>query len=137
MLDRAPVPKDGRITIERVYQDLPELFGNPRELGQALSTIVTNAIEAIEGAGTVRVLAEHVDGEIRIAIIDSGRGVPEAELGGLFDVALRKGDRRVAASFGLPAAQSVAHRHGGRIHVDSEVGAGSRFTLHIPVAAPD
>ncbi len=55
-------------------------------------------------------------------------------LGTLFDVALTSNDTRVAARFGLATAQSVAHRHGGLIRVESELGVGSTFTLCLPVA---
>jgi signal transduction histidine kinase len=51
----------------------------------------------------------------------------------LFDVSLRSRGDRMAAGFELPAAQSVAHRHGGEITVESEPGRGSTFTLRLPL----
>ena len=134
LLKRTPLPEGKQIEIRQAFEDLPELCANPKELGQALSTVLLNAFEAIERQGTVEIRAARVGSEIQLSIIDSGRGIPADRIPDLFDVGLRPGDARIAASFGLPAAQSVAHSLGGRISAESTIGHGSTFTFHIPVS---
>jgi signal transduction histidine kinase len=133
LLQRHPPPDDKQIAVERSIGDVPDIYANGKELTQALATILDNAFDAIEDEGTVEIRVNATESEVTIAIVDSGRGIAPEDAASLFDVTLRAGNQRVAASFGLPAAQSVAHRHGGHISVDSEVGRGSTFTLHIPI----
>lgn len=134
VLERVAIPDGKNITIERHVDEVPEVHGSPRELSQALATLVENAFDAIDDAGTVTITLAERDGELALAIRDTGRGIGEDKREALFDVGLSSDDTRVAARFGLATAQSVALRHGGRISVDSEVGVGSTFTLHLPLA---
>jgi signal transduction histidine kinase len=136
LVDRTAVPEGKNIDVKRRFAEVPAVFANAGELGQALSTLLENAFKAIEQNGTVNITVAADDAEVTVEIRDDGRGIAEDELPGLFDVALRSGDKRVAASFSLPAAQSVAHRHGGHISVESALGKGSTFTLHLPLEAP-
>jgi signal transduction histidine kinase len=135
LVERHPPPTDKHIEVERAVADVPPIYANAKELTQALTTILENAYDAIDDEGKVGINVESGEAEVTIAISDTGRGISAADIASLFDVALRAGDKRVAASFGLPAAQSVAHRHGGHISVDSEVDRGSTFTIHLPIEA--
>jgi signal transduction histidine kinase len=134
LLERLPIPDDKSIELKRTFDEIPEVVANAKELSQALATILENAFDSIDEEGTVEVRIESSDSEITVAVIDTGRGIGPDEIETLFDVGLRPGDKRVAASFGLATAQSVAHRHDGRITVESEVGKGTTFTFHLPVA---
>jgi signal transduction histidine kinase len=133
LVERTAIPDGKHIDVKRRFGDAPLVFANAGEIGQTLATLLENAFEAIQQDGTVNITVSADDAEVTVEIRDDGRGIAQDELEGLFDVALRSGDKRVAASFSLPAAQSVAHRHGGHISVESELGKGSIFTLHLPI----
>ncbi len=137
VLQRISVPTGKRIEVRRSFQDVPSLLASAKEISQALATIVDNAFEAVDDGGVVEVCIQRARDEIRIAIIDDGPGIAPEDMGSLFDVVLRPGVSRVAASFGLAGAQNVAHRHGGRISVRSELGEGATFTMHLPLGERD
>jgi signal transduction histidine kinase len=123
-------------TIERNYDEIPDIYGMSRDINQALLTVVTNAFEALDGEGTVT-LSTGVDGEVVFArIADTGTGLDAAQREAIFDVSLGARDERVGAGFGLLAAQNIAHRHAGHITVESEPGEGATFTLRFPVGRP-
>ena len=68
-----------RIRIVRRFGDLPEIEAYPSELNQALMTVLMNAGEAIEGEGSVTIATAPDNDSVRIAVSDSGRGIPEAQ----------------------------------------------------------
>ena len=124
----------GQARVERSYGDVPRIECFPRRLNQAFITLLTNAFEAIDGDGTVRVTTRVEDGKVEVEIEDSGRGVPPEQLEHIFDVHLgaAKG-ARVAAGFGLAAANSIALEHGGSIEAQSVVGQGTSFVVRLPL----
>ncbi len=75
------------------------------------------------------------DGELRVAVADTGPGIPEEQRSRLFDRfwQARGADRR-GLGLGLAIAKGIAEAHGGRLWVDSTVGEGSTFQFAIPLA---
>lgn len=125
----------GDAVVRVELEPLPQIQAVARELNQAFLTVLTNAFEAIDGAGTVSISSSHVSsaGRILIEIADTGRGIPARDLERLFDIDFSVQGDRVGAGLGLPAAQSVVLRHGGDVQVESEVGSGTRFHIELPV----
>jgi signal transduction histidine kinase len=133
-LELIPAEIRGQTELQRVYGELPELYLQAGEISQALMTILQNAFEANGGTGTVVIRTEFQDDDVNLTVSDTGGGISPERLGALFDVSVRSKGGRMAAGFELAAAQSVAHRHGGEITVESELGQGSAFTLRLPVS---
>ena len=102
--------------------------------------IVTNAIDACEenpqGKVTIATQYGADDGQARIVVEDNGLGIPAEDLDKIFTLFVsNKGGR--GTGLGLPVSQKIVSEHGGRIHVDSTPGSGSRFTLELPaITAP-
>ena len=104
--------------------------------------LLLNAIEAIENVGrvTVRVRCQSGESEARpegeavIEVRDTGRGIPEDDLKRIFNPFFTKTSG--GTGLGLPAVRRIARAHGGRVEVTSTVGAGSTFTLHLPLSTP-
>jgi signal transduction histidine kinase len=132
VLSRVPKPSDKRIDVTRSFDEVPAVTADARAIAQALATIVENAYEALATEGSVEARVEATETEVTIAIADDGPGMSEQQLANLFEIQLADGDRRVAARFGLPTAQSILQRHGGRITVESHPGEGTTFILHLP-----
>jgi signal transduction histidine kinase len=134
VLELIPSAIRGETELERTYDDdLPELHVQAKEITQVLMTILQNAFEANGGSGTVTVRTSCQSDKVLLTISDNGKGIPPEQLDALFDVSVRNKENRMVAGFGLPGAQAVAHRHGGEITVESALGKGSEFTLHLPV----
>jgi signal transduction histidine kinase len=111
-------------------------------LNQVLANLVANALRHTPTGGQVTVEAQAADnGGLRIAVRDTGAGIPEEDLPFIFDRFWR-GDRargrgsrgREAASsgLGLAIARELVQAHGGRIEVESAVEVGTEFTIELP-----
>lgn len=115
--------------------DLPPVMFDPDGIHRALLNIVTNAIDAAEGAEGGRVsVATSWDAEAsvaRVTVTDNGVGIPDSEVDSIFQVfASTKGSR--GTGLGLPVSQKIVREHGGKIVVDSAVGRGSTFAVELP-----
>ncbi|MFO0951703.1 MAG: ATP-binding protein [Isosphaeraceae bacterium] len=116
--------------------DMPEVMIDPDGIHRAALNIVTNAIDAAEGAegASVRVSTSW-DAETdvaRITVVDNGVGIEESEIESIFEVfASSKGSR--GTGLGLPVSQKIVREHGGKIVVASAQGRGSTFTIELPM----
>jgi len=124
----------GHVEVVKEYKDVPLIYCRPKELNQVFLTIITNALEAMEGKGTLGIRvggdSQHVD--IRIA--DSGKGIPADRLQSLFDLHFAASKGRIAMGLGLPTAKKIIDRAGGTILAESEVGKGTTFVISLPVS---
>ncbi|MBI3946431.1 MAG: hypothetical protein HY321_10970 [Armatimonadetes bacterium] len=115
--------------------DLPPAQADPGHVQQILQNLCQNAIEAMEGAGTLRMEAALDDGLVRLRVADTGRGIHPDELELIFrPLWSRKGNGRRGYGIGLALCRELAQRNGGALTVESEPGRGSTFTLSLPVA---
>jgi signal transduction histidine kinase len=112
------------------------LTSDPRRLERIVGNLVDNAFE--HGASDVSVRLASGDGEAVIEVADDGPGIAPEHLPHLFERFYKADAARSGGGtgLGLAIAQENAHLLGGEIGVESEPGAGSRFTLRLPVAKP-
>jgi heavy metal sensor kinase len=114
--------------------------GNPVLLKRMVVNLIENAIKYTPAGGLVRVSVESADSAARIVVTDNGAGIPEDALPRVFDRFYRVDKARARATggsgLGLTIAKQVAEAHGGSISVESKVGAGSTFTVTLPILPP-
>jgi PAS domain S-box-containing protein len=106
-----------------------------RELEQVLLNLLVNAAQAIDGTGTIRVRTALRDQEVEIAISDDGRGIAPDALERIFDPFFTTKPVGEGTGLGLSISHEIVRRHGGRLEVTSELGAGSEFRVTLPIAA--
>jgi PAS domain S-box-containing protein len=126
-----------RIKIEFVTDPSPVIIKvDPAQIEIAVHGLLTNAIEAIDGNGTVAVRLREYDREdgaskeIAIEVEDNGRGIAEEDLSRIFSPFFSTSPH--GAGLGLPAVRRIARAHGGRVEVTSTPGRGATFTIRIP-----
>ena len=117
--------------------DLPPLLTDRRYLGQVLGNLLENAVK-YSTAGSACELGASQDGAwLALWVRDRGSGIPEAELGRIFDrfYQVDASDTRAAAGvgLGLSLVQDLVHLLGGTVSVSSRVGEGSQFTVRLPL----
>lgn len=122
-----------------VPADLPPILADEDRLTQILTNLIGNALAYTPAGGEVTVSAQRRGAEVRVAVADSGIGIPAEHLPHIFDRFYRVDKSRSRASgggsgIGLTIARHLVEAHGGRIQAESEgEGKGSTFTFTLPV----
>jgi signal transduction histidine kinase len=108
------------------------------QLLRVVDNLVTNAVKFTPEGGTVRLMTRADGGTAVLEVEDSGGGIPSAELPNLFNRFFRGTNAIEGATpgsgLGLAISQVIAEAHGSRIRVESSAGAGSTFSLALPLA---
>jgi two-component system, OmpR family, sensor kinase len=132
-LHREMVP--GAEIAERLSGAAMPMIGDAKLLYQLLSNLLSNAVKYSQGGGAIEVVAEMRVDEIVVAVADRGIGIPANDLERLFERYHRGSNVSgiVGTGVGLYLVKMVADLHRGRVEVTSAEGAGSRFTVHLPV----
>ena len=126
----------GSVPVElRLATGLPDLRGDRLLLREALHNLVANAVEACaDGGGRVSVGARPVASGgapvVEIEIVDTGPGIPPADLPRLFSPGFTT--KKTGSGIGLAVAERAVEAHHGRILIDSETGRGTRVTVLLP-----
>jgi signal transduction histidine kinase len=110
--------------------------GDERRIRQVIFNLLSNAVKFTPPGGMVDVSAVQANGEVRVSVADTGPGIAPLDRKRIFDefqqtqlgVAQRDG-----TGLGLALSKQFVELHGGRIWVDSELGAGSTFVFTLPV----
>ncbi len=125
-------------TITAAVPDEPVMVDvNVPKIERALHNLLRNAINYSPDGGPVRVGLERTAAEVRISVADEGLGIPEDDLPHIFERFHRGANavgRTSGIGLGLISVQRAVQAHGGRVEVDSEVGRGTTFTMHLPAA---
>lgn len=102
---------------------------------RAIANLVDNALKFTPAGGHVTLSSEVLDGQVRIDVNDSGRGLPASELPRLFDRLYRGSEPAAAAGdeagkgLGLAIVKRIVELHGGSVAASSEAGAGMKVTV--------
>ena len=113
--------------------ELPPAAVNEGQLRQVCLGLASNALEAMEGRGTLIIRSRHARGEIEIELEDEGPGIVAENLGRIFDPFFTTKPPGQGTGLGLAIAQGIVNDHGGRIEVSSVVGKGSIFRVVLPL----
>jgi signal transduction histidine kinase len=114
--------------------DLPEVEHDSDQVHQVLLNLLLNAVQAMEGAGTVRVEIGSRDNCAAVLVSDTGRGISPQNLPNIFrPFYTTKGG---GTGLGLSLAHRIVEDHHGLIEVTSIVGKGSTFTVLLPFHVP-
>jgi signal transduction histidine kinase/CheY-like chemotaxis protein len=117
---------------------VPEVIVDPGRIRQVLFNLLNNAIR-FTNSGQIVIAVRMVEGEVEIAVSDTGAGIPERELPHVFDEfsqahsPMESG--RGSAGLGLAICKEIVELHGGRIIAESRIGEGSTFRFTIPLPA--
>ncbi len=133
----APLVVEG-IALERDLADVKTLHTDPDRLKRALVNLLGNAVKYTQ-RGRIAVEARCIDGQIEIAVSDTGAGIPADELPFIFDEfrqVARKGETALEGTgLGLAIVRRSVQLLGGDVRVQSAEGEGTTFTLSLPAAS--
>jgi signal transduction histidine kinase len=128
------IMKGGVRLNKELASDLPKVRGVSNQLEMALINLVVNAIQAMNGGGTLRVSTSLKGDQVEIAVADSGAGIPEEIQPTVFEPFFTTKPEGQGTGLGLSTVLMVIERHKGKIDFTSQVGAGTTFRIHLPAA---
>jgi two-component system NtrC family sensor kinase len=119
-----------------VPQDLPRTYGDRQQLRQVILNLVLNALDAMPGGGTLTLAASVSDERdyLEIRVTDTGAGIPPHVLPKIFDPFFTTKPSSAGTGLGLAVSLGIVRQHGGDIHVRTEIGKGTCFTVLLPIA---
>ena len=133
VLERCPAPDNVEVTTE-IAPDLPPVLVDPRQIGQVLGNLVTNAYQAMPDGGRLTIETSEVfrkPRSVAISISDNGCGISEENRAKIFEPLFTTKAKGIG--LGLAMSKNLLEANGGSIGMESDVGKGSTFTVRLPV----
>jgi signal transduction histidine kinase/HAMP domain-containing protein len=132
-LVRKQCQRAGVELVEEMAADLPPVPLDRDKLKQAFLNLMTNALEAMPHGGVLKVGVQAQAEGVRVAIEDTGDGIPSDRLALIFEPFYTS--KSAGTGLGLSITHNIISDHGGRIEVKSRPGEGTAFLLFFPLAA--
>ncbi len=124
-------------TLEETIGEVPPLRVDREAVARSLVNLVNNALKYSQDRKYIGVKLYRQNGSVKLEVIDHGIGIPLNEQNKIFEKFYRVGDPLVhntkGSGLGLSLVQHIAKAHGGDVAVDSAPGAGSKFTITLPL----
>ncbi|MGC8493777.1 MAG: sensor histidine kinase, partial [Syntrophobacteraceae bacterium] len=114
--------------------DLPLVLASPSEMQQVFLNLLNNAIDAIGEGGTIEIRTRLEGADAVVDIADTGRGIPGDVLERIFDPFFTTKSVGKGTGLGLSICYGILKKLGGNIQVESTVGEGTTFHMHIPAS---
>ena len=134
--DSDTIAKEKNISINEDCQKNIRARINPALMIQALSNLLGNAVKYSEPDTIVNVKVEEVEQELKISFTDQGHGISSQHLERLFErfyrVDTARSRKMGGTGLGLSIVKHIAQVHGGQVTVESKLGQGSTFIIHLP-----
>jgi len=135
--------KEKNVAIFREFsENLPKVWIDREQMKQVFMNLILNAIQAMQEGGSLSIAtrsvartgADPVGEFVQVEVRDTGIGIPEDNLQHIFDPFFTSKDE--GSGLGLAVSHQIVQEHGGFVTVESTVGKGTAFFVHVPVAKP-
>ena len=135
--------KEKGVAIAREFgDDLPKVWIDREQMKQVFMNLILNAIQAMQEGGSISISTRAVSrnsaepsGEfVQVEVRDTGIGIPEESVQHIFDPFFTSKDE--GSGLGLAVSHQIVQEHGGFVTVESTVGKGTAFFVHVPVSKP-
>lgn len=114
-------------------EGLPSILVDKHQVEQVLVNLILNAIQAVDGEGTIDVSTRFDGGWYCINVSDDGVGIPSESIQKIFDPFFTTKGVGKGTGLGLSVSRGIIERHSGRIEVESEAGKGTVFKVSLPM----
>jgi two-component system, NtrC family, sensor kinase len=123
-----------KMTIIRAYSAHPIILARPEEIVQIFVNLIINALQAMDGRGTLTLEADCTDRMATINIGDTGPGIPQEYMRKIFEPFYTTKPPGKGTGLGLHSVRSLVKQYGGQILIQSVTGEGTTFHLEFPLA---
>lgn len=124
---------DPRIRVDTHFEHPQHIECNPGLFNQALMNLISNAIDAISGEGTITISSGAVGDVYRLVVQDTGCGIDAELRERVFEPFFTTKPVGRGTGLGLSIAYSVVQKHGGRLDVEDAPGGGTRMVMQVPL----
>ncbi len=122
-----------KATIDKQYGPLPQVKCLASQLNQVFMNLIVNASHAIVDSGVISIRTG-VDGDwVWVTVSDTGVGIAPEHMSHIFEPFFTTKPVGQGTGLGLSLSYNIVKKHGGRIEVQSELGKGTAFTVHLPI----
>jgi signal transduction histidine kinase len=121
------------VTVEKHYGKVPPILCAPSRINQVFINLVTNAVQAMDGKGTLTITTRAHAGWVDVCVQDTGCGIAPEHIDKIMDPFFTTKPVGQGTGLGLSIVRRIVDEHGGRIAVDSTVGVGTSITISLPV----
>jgi two-component system, NtrC family, sensor kinase len=123
------------IKLDKSFSDLPPIKAKSEEVQQIFINLLSNAVQAMEGKGELKISTERNNGNVLAKIIDTGPGIPEEYLSKIYDPFFTTKEQGKGTGLGLNIVHQLVVKYGGKIDVSSLKGEGTTFSLSFPIGS--
>ncbi|MDD3891349.1 MAG: tetratricopeptide repeat protein [Bacteroidales bacterium] len=125
---------NNRISIEKDYTNYPLIIeSRDGKIHQAFLSILTNAVQSIEGNGTISIATNQKNKSMIVVVADTGCGISEEDIIRVTDPFFTTKDPGKGTGLGLSITQNIIEEHNGSISFNSEIGVGTTVTVLLPI----
>ena len=119
--------------VTQLDPELPKVGASPSEMQQVLLNLINNAIDAIgSGGGSIEITSRRNGEFVTIDVADTGQGIPQAMMNRIFDPFFTTKPVGKGTGLGLSICYGIIKKMGGDITINSSVGVGTTFHIHLP-----
>jgi len=141
LIERSVLLSQHKMTLQNIQirreldKEIPKIRGDFNQLQQVIINLIFNAIDAMPNGGILSMACSlnTKDGVIEIKVRDTGSGIPKEDLPNIFEPFFTTKKEGKGLGLGLSTVYGIIERHRGTIHVESEVGKGTSFTIRLPL----
>jgi two-component system NtrC family sensor kinase len=121
------------VIVEQRLEEVPLILCAPSRINQIFINLVTNAVQAMDGKGTLTITTKAREGWVDIEVCDTGCGIQPEHLDKIMDPFFTTKPVGQGTGLGLSIVRRIVDEHGGHITVDSQVGVGTSITISLPI----
>ena len=122
------------VEVVRDFNDVPQVRCAPSQINQIFINLITNAVQAMSGQGTLSLSTRDTGDWVEICVADTGCGIPAEHLEKIMDPFFTTKPVGEGTGLGLSIVNKIVHDHGGQILIDSKPDVGTRITIGLPAA---
>jgi len=126
-----------KATLNRNYGTIPPLNCYPQQLNQVFMNLLVNAGHSIESQGLITITTWSENDTACVSIADTGCGIAPEHLTRIFEPFYTTKEAGKGTGLGLSISYDIIKKHNGDITVESMVGAGTTFTVRLPLENPE
>ncbi|MBI3317324.1 MAG: HAMP domain-containing histidine kinase, partial [Candidatus Omnitrophica bacterium] len=137
-LFKAHAQEKGIALVMNVETDLNQIFCDADKIREVMDNLLSNAIKYTPAGGKVKIFARNLENRVELGVEDTGIGIKKEDQQRIFDPFQHiekngMAEREESTGLGLTLVKRIVEAHGGEIHVESQEGKGSTFTVYLPL----